>query len=98
VKWARQALSNSFCFSSTIDFNSFTRSQRWKGKHEHRKTRCREGPNHNRLMDQLREKIRDRKVLGLIRRYLQAGVVLALTGQSRRADWASGQWKWLWFL
>lgn len=32
--------------------------------------------NHNRLMSQLREKIRDRKVLGLIRRYLQAGVVL----------------------
>ena len=32
--------------------------------------------NHNRLMGQLREKIRDRKVLGLIRRYLQAGVVL----------------------
>jgi RNA-directed DNA polymerase len=32
--------------------------------------------NHDRLMGQLREKIRDRKVLGLIRRYLQAGVVL----------------------
>jgi RNA-directed DNA polymerase len=32
--------------------------------------------NHNRLMSQLREKIRDRKVLGLIRRYLEAGVVL----------------------
>jgi len=32
--------------------------------------------NHNRLMGQLREKIRDRKVLGLIRRYLEAGVVL----------------------
>lgn len=32
--------------------------------------------NHNRLMGQLREKIRDRTVLGLIRRYLQAGVVL----------------------
>jgi RNA-directed DNA polymerase len=32
--------------------------------------------NHNRLMGQLREKIRDRKVLGLIRRYLDAGVVL----------------------
>jgi RNA-directed DNA polymerase len=32
--------------------------------------------NHDRLMGQLREKIRDRLVLGLIRRYLQAGVVL----------------------
>ena len=32
--------------------------------------------NHDRLMGQLREKIRDRKVLGLIRRYLTAGVVL----------------------
>jgi len=32
--------------------------------------------NHDRLMGQLREKIRDRKVLGLIRRYLLAGVVL----------------------
>ncbi len=32
--------------------------------------------NHDRLMGQLREKIRDRKVLALIRRYLQAGVVL----------------------
>ena len=32
--------------------------------------------NHDRLMGQLREKIRDRKVLGLIRRYLQAGVVM----------------------
>jgi len=32
--------------------------------------------NHDRLMGQLREKIRDRKVLDLIRRYLQAGVVL----------------------
>ena len=32
--------------------------------------------NHDRLMGQLREKIRDRKVLGLIRRYLEAGVVL----------------------
>ena len=32
--------------------------------------------NHDRLMGQLREKIPDRKVLGLIRRYLQAGVVL----------------------
>jgi RNA-directed DNA polymerase len=32
--------------------------------------------NHNRLMGQLREKVRDRKVLGLIRRYLEAGVVL----------------------
>ena len=32
--------------------------------------------NHQRLMRQLREKVRDRKVLGLIRRYLQAGVVL----------------------
>jgi len=32
--------------------------------------------NHDRLMGQLCEKIRDRKVLGLIRRYLQAGVVL----------------------
>jgi RNA-directed DNA polymerase len=31
---------------------------------------------HNRLVGQLREKIRDRKVLGLIRGYLQAGVVL----------------------
>ena len=31
---------------------------------------------HNRLMGQLREKIRDRQVLGLIRRYLAAGVVL----------------------
>jgi len=30
--------------------------------------------NHDRLMGQLREKIRDRKVLGLIRRYLEAGV------------------------
>ena len=32
--------------------------------------------NHDRLMVQLREKIRDPKVLGLIRRYLMAGVVL----------------------
>ena len=32
--------------------------------------------NHDRLMGQLREKIRDRKVLGLIHRYLEAGVVL----------------------
>ena len=32
--------------------------------------------NHDRLMGQLRENIRDRKVLGLIRRYLRAGVVL----------------------
>jgi RNA-directed DNA polymerase len=32
--------------------------------------------NHERLMGQLREKIRDRKVLGLIRCYLEAGVVL----------------------
>jgi RNA-directed DNA polymerase len=32
--------------------------------------------NHDRLMGQLREKIRDRKVLGLIRRYLEAGVVM----------------------
>jgi len=32
--------------------------------------------NHDRLMGQLRMQIRDRKVLGLIRRYLQAGVVL----------------------
>lgn len=32
--------------------------------------------NHDRLMGQLRGKIRDRKVLGLIRRYLEAGVVL----------------------
>ena len=32
--------------------------------------------NHDRLMSQLREKIHDRKVLGLIRRYLEAGVVL----------------------
>jgi len=32
--------------------------------------------NHDRLMEQLRQKIKDRKVLGLIRRYLQAGVVL----------------------
>ena len=32
--------------------------------------------NHDRLMGQLREKIKDRKVLNLIRRYLRAGVVL----------------------
>jgi RNA-directed DNA polymerase len=32
--------------------------------------------NHDRLMDALRVKVRDRKVLGLIRRYLTAGVVL----------------------
>ena len=32
--------------------------------------------NHDRLMGQLREKIHDRRVLGLIRRYLEAGVVL----------------------
>jgi RNA-directed DNA polymerase len=32
--------------------------------------------NHERLMGRLREKIRDRRVLGLIRRYLQAGVVM----------------------
>jgi len=32
--------------------------------------------NHERLMGQLREKIHDRLVLGLIRRYLEAGVVL----------------------
>ena len=32
--------------------------------------------NHDRLMGQLREKIHDPKVLGLIRRYLEAGVVL----------------------
>ena len=32
--------------------------------------------NHDRLMGQLRERIGDRKVLGLIRCYLQAGVVL----------------------
>ena len=32
--------------------------------------------NHDRLMGQLREKIRDRKVLGLIHGYLKAGVVL----------------------
>jgi RNA-directed DNA polymerase len=32
--------------------------------------------NHDRLMGQLREKVRDRPVLGLIRRYLTAGVVL----------------------
>ncbi len=32
--------------------------------------------NHDRLMGQLREKIRDRRVLRLIRRYLTAGVVL----------------------
>lgn len=32
--------------------------------------------NHDRLMGQLREKIRDRKVLGLIHSYLKAGVVL----------------------
>jgi RNA-directed DNA polymerase len=31
---------------------------------------------HSRLVDQLRKKIRDRKVLGLIRGYLKAGVVL----------------------
>ena len=30
--------------------------------------------NHDRLMEQLREKVRDRKVLSLIRRYLEAGV------------------------
>jgi RNA-directed DNA polymerase len=32
--------------------------------------------NHDRLMEQLREKVKDREVLGLIRCYLQAGVVL----------------------
>jgi hypothetical protein len=32
--------------------------------------------NHDRLMQQLREKIKDRRVLALIRRYLQAGVVM----------------------
>ena len=32
--------------------------------------------NHDRLMEQLRQKIGDRKVLGLIRSYLQAGVVM----------------------
>jgi RNA-directed DNA polymerase len=32
--------------------------------------------NHDRLMVQLRGKIRDRQVLALIRRYLQAGVIL----------------------
>lgn len=32
--------------------------------------------NHDRLMGQLRAKIKDRRVLGLIRRYLHAGVVL----------------------
>ena len=32
--------------------------------------------NHDRLMGQLREKVRDRMVLSLIRRYLEAGVVL----------------------
>ena len=32
--------------------------------------------NHERLMNALREKVQDRKVLGLIRRYLMAGVVL----------------------
>jgi RNA-directed DNA polymerase len=32
--------------------------------------------NHDRLMGQLRERIEDRKVLGLIRHYLNAGVVL----------------------
>lgn len=32
--------------------------------------------NHDRLMEELRLKIKDRKVLGLIRKYLQAGVVL----------------------
>jgi len=32
--------------------------------------------NHDRLMGQLREKIRDRAVLGMLRRYLTAGVVL----------------------
>jgi RNA-directed DNA polymerase len=31
--------------------------------------------NHDRLMEQLRGKVRDRKVLALIRRYLEAGVV-----------------------
>lgn len=32
--------------------------------------------NHDRLMEKLRQRIGDRRVLGLIRRYLQAGVVL----------------------
>ena len=32
--------------------------------------------NHDRLMEQLRGKIRDRQVLGLIRGYLQAGVMM----------------------
>lgn len=32
--------------------------------------------NHDRLMGQLREKVRDRRVLGLIRSYLQAGVLM----------------------
>lgn len=32
--------------------------------------------NHDRLMEQLRQKIKDRNVLGLIRKYLRAGVVL----------------------
>jgi RNA-directed DNA polymerase len=32
--------------------------------------------NHDRLMERLRGKIRDRQVLGLIRKYLQAGVVM----------------------
>jgi RNA-directed DNA polymerase len=32
--------------------------------------------NHDRLMGQLREKVRDRKMLALVRRYLMAGVVL----------------------
>lgn len=32
--------------------------------------------NHDRLMEQLRGKVRDRQVLGLIRRYLQAGVIM----------------------
>lgn len=32
--------------------------------------------NHDRLMEQLRGKIKDRRILGLIRSYLQAGVIL----------------------
>jgi len=41
--------------------------------------------NHDRLMGQLRGKIHDRQVLGLIRHYLEAGVVLSPGHASRRA-------------